>query len=56
MRTKEIKGIDGSIIAVDGDFGKQTEAGVETLQKMLGLEQTGRVDKPTWVAALKQLD
>ncbi len=49
-----IKGEDGKVISVDGDFGKNTEYGVKQLQKMLGITQDGGVGKVTWPAALKK--
>lgn len=41
---------------VDGEFGPKTKAGVQALQKQLGLAQTGTVDKDTWKKALTELD
>ncbi len=41
---------------VDGEFGPKTKAGVQALQKQLGLEQDGIVGKETWQKALTALD
>ena len=35
-------------VAVDGDFGKNTEAAVKSFQKTYGLPETGVVDGVTW--------
>lgn len=40
----------------DGDFGVETEKAVKEIQKKLGLEQSGKVDKKTWQAILTKLD
>ena len=37
-------------IAVDGDFGPNTEQAVKIFQEQVGLNQTGRVDAKTWRA------
>ena len=37
-------------VEVDGDFGPQTAAAVREVQEAAGLEPTGVVDGPTWVA------
>ncbi len=42
--------------AVDGEFGPVTKAGVQALQKQLGLAQDGVVGKDTWKAVLTGLE
>lgn len=37
-------------VAVDGDFGPDTEAGVKRFQKSVGLDDDGIVGKDTWEA------
>jgi peptidoglycan hydrolase-like protein with peptidoglycan-binding domain len=38
---------DGGTLAVDGDFGGQTERALKTFQEKCGDKQTGRVDQQT---------
>lgn len=49
------RGIDRTI-AVDGEFGPKTKAGVIALQKLVGLSGDGAVGELTWPRLLKQLD
>ena len=48
------RGIDRTL-AVDGEFGPKTKAGVVTLQGQLGLDRDGVVGRDTWAAMLKKL-
>jgi len=41
-------------LAIDGDFGANTQAAVKTLQGKLGITQDGVVGKQTWTKALKE--
>ena len=50
-----IKGADGKIIAVDGEFGTNSAFAAKQIQKMLGLTQDGQVGKDTWTAMLTRL-
>ena len=48
------RGIDRTL-AVDGEFGPKTKAGVLALQKQLGIEQDGVVGRLTWEHVLGHL-
>jgi len=43
----------GDQVAIDGDFGRQTQLAVETFQTAHGLAPTGMIDTATWTALLK---
>lgn len=49
-------GVAGWPVAVDGDFGPQTEAAVRALQSASRLPDTGYVDSPTWSALVALSD
>ena len=43
----------GEPIAIDGDFGPQTQAAVQSFQAAHGIPMSARVDAPTWQALLR---
>lgn len=55
LYARGIKGSDNKAITVDGDFGKNTQAAVKTLQNLLGLAADGVVGADTWTAMLTAL-
>lgn len=54
-QSKGYKGSDGKALAVDGEFGVNTDYAVRTAQRALGLQQDGIVGPLTWNGLLKQL-
>lgn len=54
-RVQEWVGLHGRVLAIDGDFGPATEAGVRMFQQASGLPGTGIVDAATWDALVAPL-